>query len=113
MVKVAQLVEHRVVVPRVMGSIPIFHPNLAPVRLGPNKGKNMQLYYNIEIIAGVLFLLWGITTIIKIIWGIDIPIFKAILAMGLVYLGITLLVRQKNSYFYHKNTYTYTLEPFK
>ncbi len=30
MVKVAQLVEHRVVVPRVMGSIPIFHPSLRP-----------------------------------------------------------------------------------
>jgi hypothetical protein len=28
MVEVAQLVEHRVVVPRVVGSIPIFHPSL-------------------------------------------------------------------------------------
>lgn len=33
MVKVAQLVEHRVVVPRVMGSIPIFHPNLRSYEL--------------------------------------------------------------------------------
>lgn len=41
MVAVAQLVEHRIVIPVVAGSIPVGHPKFLPKEFGKNKNQQM------------------------------------------------------------------------
>ena len=42
MVAVAQLVEHRIVIPSVAGSTPVGHPNFLPKKIADN--KNQQVF---------------------------------------------------------------------
>ncbi len=53
----------------------------------------MKIHITPEIIIGSLLILWGISMIIKVITGIDIPVLKPFIALILIYLGITLLVK--------------------
>ncbi len=67
----------------------------------------MNLQFNTDLIIGALLILWGSSIIIKLIWGIDIPIFKPLVALFLIYLGISILFGPKKTAYYRSTTYSY------
>ena len=62
MVNVAQLVEHRVVVPGVVGSIPIIHPKNLNIL---NRFKKRMAVENIEQIIGIVLIIVGVIAIAR------------------------------------------------
>ena len=48
--------------------------------------------FNAEAAIGTILVVWGVSIFIKLIFGIDIPIFKPLLAIFLIYWGICLLL---------------------
>lgn len=67
----------------------------------------MNFQFNSDLIIGGLLILWGLSIIIKLIWGIDIPIFKPLVAIFLIYLGLSLLFGPKKTTYYRSTTYSY------
>jgi hypothetical protein len=67
----------------------------------------MDFQFNSDLLIGGLLILWGSSIIIKLIWGIDIPIFKPLVAIFLIYLGLSLLLGPKKTTYYHSTTYSY------
>lgn len=67
----------------------------------------MNIQYNSDLIIGGLLILWGTSIIIKLIWGIDIPIFKPLVAIFLIYLGLSILFGPKRTAFYRSTHFTY------
>ena len=53
-----------------------------------------------------MLILWGLSIIIKMIWNIDIPIFRPFLALFLIYLGLTLLFERYPKITYKSYTFT-------
>ena len=87
MVGVAQLVEHQVVVLRVEGSSPSIHPIF----------KEKSMYnLNFQLILGVLLVAFGIQVLIKVFFGLEIPLFQPLLGCLLIYWGLTLLLNKPN-----------------
>lgn len=68
----------------------------------------MNFHFNTDVLIGALLIVWGASIFIKLIWGIDIPIFKPLLAIFLIYLGLTLLFGPKQSFIYKRTFYTYS-----
>jgi hypothetical protein len=50
-----------------------------------------------NIIAGILLILFGLSILLKTLFGIDLPIFRFLLAGALIYAGISLLSASKKS----------------
>ena len=71
----------------------------------------MKFSFEPQMIFGAVLILWGISIIVKLLWGIEIPILKPLLAFFLIYLGLMLLFGPNNKYFYKETYYTYTVEP--
>ena len=95
MVNVAQLVEHQIVALVVVGSIPIIHPNLTkinsiPLLLLVNIMK-FDCFFSSSVIWGSLLILFGLSIVIKELFGINVPVFRLALAGFLIYLGICML----------------------
>src|SRR3990167_11442174 len=78
-VSIAQLVEHQVVVLGVVGSSPTTHPILMEFKMS-------------AMFWGLLFVAFGITLILETILKIDIPFFKIIFALALIYWGLSILL---------------------
>jgi small neutral amino acid transporter SnatA (MarC family) len=64
----------------------------------------MRFHFTPELFIGLLLVLWGASIIIKLVWGIDIPIFKPLLAIFLIYLGLSMLFGPSDKVIY-KRTY--------
>ena len=58
------------------------------------KGIFMNILFTPDIILGFLLILWGSSILARIIWHIDIPIFKPLLAITLIYLGMQFYSRE-------------------
>lgn len=108
MVGVAQLVEHRVVVPRVVGSIPTAHPKNHR-NLKANLMNYMQYYQDPwNLTFGIVLVIVGFSYLIEAIFGIQIPIFKIILGILLTYWGLKMLtspiptIKKKCTYWYRQ-----------
>lgn len=67
----------------------------------------MNFQFSSDLLIGGLLIIWGASIIIKLIWGIDIPIFKPLLAFFLIYLGFQILFGPKRSSFYRSTHFTY------
>ena len=70
----------------------------------------MKFHFTPEIIIGTLLIIWGASIIIKILTGIDIPIFKPLLAIFLIYLGLSMLFGSNTNYWYKRDVFTYTVK---
>jgi hypothetical protein len=67
----------------------------------------MKFPFDPELILGSLLIVWGISIFIKAIWGIDIPVFKPLLAIFLIYLGFSLLFGPHFKWIVKRETYSY------
>ena len=67
----------------------------------------MKFNFTPEIVIGILLILWGASILIKIFFNIDIPIFRPLLAIFLIYWGITILFNPGDNYLYKRYIYTY------
>lgn len=67
----------------------------------------MNIQSNSDLIIGGLLIFWGSSIIIKLIWGIDIPIFKPLVAIFLIYLGLSFLFGTKRKTYFRSTSYTY------
>jgi hypothetical protein len=54
----------------------------------------MKFEFNSELIIGTILIVWGLSIFIKLIWGIDIPIFKPLLGIFLIYLGLSFIFNE-------------------
>jgi small neutral amino acid transporter SnatA (MarC family) len=70
----------------------------------------MKFHFNFEILVGAALILWGISIFLKLIWGIDLPIFKALAAIFLIYLGLSMLFDTKTKMSYSSKTFHYTVK---
>ena len=69
----------------------------------------MKLEYSPELIFGTALVLWGLSLIFKIVTGIDIPVFKALLGIFLIYLGLNILFGPHWKRYCKRTIYTYTI----
>lgn len=69
----------------------------------------MKLLFTPELVLGLFLIVWGISLLIKLIWGLEIPIFKPFLALFLIYLGITILLGHQKHVYRH-DVYTFDTE---
>lgn len=67
----------------------------------------MNIQYNSDFIIGTILVVWGGSILLKVFFGIDIPIFKPLVAIFLIYLGFQLLFGTKKNIFYRSSTFTY------
>ncbi len=70
----------------------------------------MKFHFNFEIILGAGLIIWGASILLKLIWGIDLPLFKAFLAVFLIYLGLSMLFETKTKDYYSYKTFRYTVK---
>lgn len=52
-------------------------------------------FYNTSMIFGTVLILWGLSIILKAFFNIDIPIIKPAIALLLIYIGISLIIKPK------------------
>lgn len=71
----------------------------------------MKFPFNFEIIFGAGLIIWGASILLKLIWGIDLPFFKAFAAVFLIYLGLSMLFETHTTTFYSHKTFRYTVKP--
>ena len=69
----------------------------------------MKFDFNFEILIGAALILWGLSIFLKLIWGIDLPVFKALAAIFLIYLGLSMLFETKAKISYTQNVH-YTVK---
>ncbi|CAN5209001.1 hypothetical protein BH09DEP1_BH09DEP1_5180 [soil metagenome] len=67
----------------------------------------MNIQYNSDFIIGTILVVWGASILLKVFFGIDIPIFKPLVAIFLIYLGVQMLFGPKQNIFYRNSTFTY------
>jgi hypothetical protein len=62
-----------------------------------------------EIILGIVLIVWGSSILAKIIWDIDIPVFKPVLGILLIYLGLSIIFSSHRSlvFNFHKRSRLY------
>jgi len=69
----------------------------------------MKLQINPEVIIGIILITFGFSLLAKLIWNIDIPIFRPLLAIFLIYWGLSLLFGTNSYKYYKQKIYTYTI----
>lgn len=62
----------------------------------------------VSILIGAALILFGLSIIVKVVFGIDIPLFRVFLAGLLIYWGICLITKPKEVQFGSNRTYVYT-----
>ncbi len=73
----------------------------------------MEFNITPELVIGIFLIAWGASIIIKLIWGIDIPIFKPLLAIFLIILGFSMLFGTHTRFFCYRSSYTYTADEYE
>lgn len=119
MVNVAQLVEHQIVALVVVGSIPIIHPNFLNVNNYAIHRRHdnllvsyerifqiMKHIFSSEIFWGSILIIFGLSVLIKAIFGIDLPLMRVIFGGLLIYLGFSMVTSWKNYSHCGKNSRT-------
>ncbi len=69
----------------------------------------MKFEFCPELILGTALLLWGLSIIIKVVTGIDLPVFKTLLAIFLIYIGLNILFGPRWKSYCKRTIYTYTI----
>jgi hypothetical protein len=91
MVSVAQLVEHQVVVLRVVGSIPTAHPKIKNGML-IMISRLLHIYYD-QAFLGFVLVLFGVTLILKAIFKFNLPLLPLFGGIMLIYAGLSILMQ--------------------
>lgn len=70
----------------------------------------MKFNFSFEVFFGAALIIWGVSILLKLIWGIDLPLFKAFIAVFLIYLGFSMLFETKTKDYYSYKTFRYTVK---
>ena len=69
----------------------------------------MKFEFCPEVIIGTILVLWGLSIIIKVVTGLDIPVIKPLLALLLIYIGLNMLFGPSWKSYCKRTIYTYTI----
>lgn len=69
----------------------------------------MRFEFCPEVVIGTILVLWGLSIIIKVLTGLDIPVIKPLLALFLIYVGLNMLFGPSWKSYCKRTVYSYTI----